>query len=256
MGISQTMLRVPPLRGQAAGLLARIVGYLDSVDWVAPDHNTAVASAPFNQTPEIVWSFVLAAVVADRARFQQLHDGNVDLPYVEWLPSWMSARDQWMDYYKYNLGNETTMTLCAFETDPALYREHLKSLEVTRDVTQDHMNAWFDAVYAIAVPTAVPALSPAVENELQRWCLRSRRDFPITNSQDPTIQQAPDPRPQQGSPAMIAALPIPIEKRPCTDFLWQRDPWSLDQGGDPHYEEPGVDLVLPYWAARSFGLVK
>jgi hypothetical protein len=256
LGFSQAMLRVPALRPTASALIGRVVAYLDGQDWIARDHNSGVVTAPFGETPDIVWGFLSAANLADRATFATLHDSNVALPRVAWLSAWLSARDQWTSYFKYNLGHETTMILVSCETDPATYREHLKALEVVRDVVEGHDNAWFDAVYAIAVPTAAPALGPRIETELQRWCLRPRRDFSVNNSADPSIVEAANPRPDPGAAPMIAQFAVPVEKRPSGDFLWQTSPFDLDGSGNPYLEQPGVDLVLPYWAARSFGIVK
>jgi hypothetical protein len=255
LGLSQAVLRVPAQRAAAAALVGRIVGWLDSRSWCAPDHNTGATSAPFVQSPDILWAFFSVANVADRARFGQMHDQNIGLEAASWLGSWVSAKDVFSDYYKYNLGTEIDLMLASCETDPQSYRDHMKSVEVTRDVIAEHQNAWFDAVYAILVPSAAPALSAQVEDELQRWCLRPRRDFRRLNSQNAAIATAPNPDAGNGQAATVAVLPIPIEDRTCTDFLWQRGPFDLDGGGDPHDEEAGVDIVLPYWAARAFGVV-
>ena len=55
--------------------------------------------------------------------------------------------------------------------------------------------------------------------------------------------------------ATVAKFPIVVDHRISTDFLWQRSPFDLDAGGDPHEQAPGVDMVLPYWMARQYGLV-
>ncbi len=86
----------------------------------------------------------------------------------------------------------------------------------------------------------------------------------MTNSTDPSIAQGAatslfgtaTTSLGQGATTMNEALaPIPVEKRPPTDFLWQRDPFALDGAGDPQRQAPGVALALPYSMARAYKLV-
>ncbi len=57
---------------------------------------------------------------------------------------------------------------------------------------------------------------------------------------------------------LIAHMPIPVPRRPGTEFLWQRSPfgldatWPLPEQND--WRSPGVDRVLPYWMARYMGI--
>ena len=79
----------------------------------------------------------------------------------------------------------------------------------------------------------------------------------LKNSLDPSIARATYSSPTlPGGPIEVAVYPIPIEKRPPTDFLWQRSPFELDGGCDPRQQYPGVDLLLPYWAARASGMIR
>ena len=52
---------------------------------------------------------------------------------------------------------------------------------------------------------------------------------------------------------------VPIDRRPATDFLWQRSPFRLrtfSLSADGSSQDPGVDFVLPYWLARYSGAIK
>ncbi|MHC4392841.1 MAG: hypothetical protein ACYS22_16225, partial [Planctomycetota bacterium] len=53
----------------------------------------------------------------------------------------------------------------------------------------------------------------------------------------------------------VAIYPIPIEKRRFAGFLWQRSPFDLDSNIPPTHQEPRADMLLPYWVARSHGLI-
>jgi hypothetical protein len=43
---------------------------------------------------------------------------------------------------------------------------------------------------------------------------------------------------------------VDVGARPVGDFLWQRQPWGLYDGGDPKQSEPGVDYLVAYWMGR------
>jgi hypothetical protein len=255
LGLTETWLRVPPLRAEAGALIGRIVHYLDGHDWIAYLHNQPIMSAPFASSPDVLWAFATIANVVDRATWGGFHDSTKDIARVLWFPVWFSSREVMDGYYKFNLGHGTMAILASAETDPALYREYIKGLEIMRDVTGHHQNAWFDAVYAAAVPTAAPQWGPIVKTELEHWAVRDRRCHGTTNSADPAVAKSLYSDAIVTTPRWVATYPLPIEKRVCGDFLGQTDPFQLDGGvTDPHLQEPGIDLVLPYWLGRSYGL--
>lgn len=255
LGLTQAWLRVPPLRARAGALIARAVSYLEAHGWVAYNRDGVTPAAPFAQSPAAVVSFLRSASLVDPPRFAAAHARAAEMTPVLWFASWTTAREVHHGYYKFNLGHAHIVDLVTTETDPARYRDYVKALEMNRDATGHHQNAWFDAVYGLAVPAAAPALGPRVKNALDRWALRDRRSHPVANSQDPAIAKALYTSPLLVKPEWFALEPIPIERRPSTDFLWQRSPFELDGGGDPRDQYPGVDLILPYWAARSYGMI-
>jgi hypothetical protein len=50
-------------------------------------------------------------------------------------------------------------------------------------------------------------------------------------------------------------LAVDVKDRHLADFLWQRQPWQLSDGGDLTEVYPGVDYLAAYWAARHHGFV-
>ncbi len=257
LGLAEAHLRVPSLRPRAAAALARIAEYLDQNDFVAYDPASGGPSAPFGQAPAVAWFAISAAHLGDPARFAALHARYAPVTPILWFAAWGSSREVHDGYYKFNLMHEELLGLVEIETDPARYRDYVRTLDIARDVTGHHENAWFDAIYGIAVPAAAPALGPRVKDELDRLALRPRRGFPVTNSTDPAIAKAVYSAPTNPSGAQTLAVhPLPIERRATADFLWQRSPFELDGTGNPHIQYPGVDLVAPYWAARSYGLIR
>jgi len=44
-------------------------------------------------------------------------------------------------------------------------------------------------------------------------------------------------------------------ERPQSDFMWQRAPALAVGGQETNMEYPGIDVFLPYWAARVAGAI-
>lgn len=267
MASVEAYLRVPSLRNRAKVLIGRMVSYLERNNWIAFNSDGVTpALAIFAMTPHVMWAAIKAANLSDQPRWQQLHDSHVSLSKVMWFSMWTSNLDPIGSYYKYNLQHDAMTIMIASETDPARYRTYLQAIDVMRAGTGHHQNAWFDAVYGMAVPAVAAQMGPQVKAGLQHWALRDRRQKPVDLTNDPTIVKATFQQsastatvPGQSGPPptqIVAKYPIPIEKRPPTDFLWQRDPFSLKGGGRLTSQEPGVDLVLPYWLGRSYGLFR
>jgi hypothetical protein len=261
LGATTTYLRVPSLRPEAREMVSRMVDYLDGQGWNAywVSRPQLSRASPLSQSPGVVLSFITAARLVDPARYGALHERYKEVSGVLWLAAWGSSREVHESYYKYNLGHAQVVLLGSADADPARYRDYVRDLEVLRDVVGHHDNAWFDAVAGMTVPAAAPLMGPRVRNALERWALRDRRAFTARNSQDPAIARVPYTvhSAVRGTwTEDVALLPVPIERRPETDFLWQRTPFKLDGAGDPRVQSPGVDLVLPYWAARAYGMVR
>ena len=60
----------------------------------------------------------------------------------------------------------------------------------------------------------------------------------------------------QPSGQVRARFPLAIKDRKGQDFLWQKDPFLLDEvRNDPMWEAPGADFLLPYWMVRYYSEV-
>jgi hypothetical protein len=258
MGLAQVWLRVPALRADAARLVTRMVGYLERTDWLVIDPATGLPSraTPFAQAPGAMYSFRLAARTMDPARFGTLaSDPWADITSILWMPVWSAGLEPQEQYYKFELGHDEMMTLVSLETEPARYRDHLRCLELYRAAIGHHDNAYFDAIYAYAASSQAPIMGPRVRNELERWTLRDRRCWPVDLRGDPTIDQTLYSSPMlPGGPELLARKPVPIERRPCNDFLWQRSPFDLTGWRDSQKQQyPGIDLVAPFWIGVAAG---
>ncbi len=276
-GLGQTYHRLPTKRGKIRPIISRLLTYLEAHAWTvykAPGQPNnfgpgADISVTFVQAPQQVLAFSTIGRVVDPVKWGPLHQRVSSLASILWLPTWISAQEVHESSYKLNLFHLNLTTLVEFETDPDRYRNYLQVLRIVRNTVAHHENPWYDAAYAVALPTAAAAKAPEIEACLQRWALRPRRGFAVQNSQDPTIQTAmhvpttpnhtgtpgssimTGPRPQE-----VAVFPVPIEKRPSTAFLWSSSPFDLDGARNRKEQQPGVDLLLPYWLSRNHGILR
>ncbi|HVY62566.1 MAG TPA: hypothetical protein VHF22_12980, partial [Planctomycetota bacterium] len=260
MGFMEAYLRVPSLRATATRVVSDMIDYLDGHQWNAYTVNPPrvwARFAPGAQTPSVVLAFLKVGNLVDRAKYGALHDRYAPASSTIWLSTWGSSREVNESYYKFNLGNCENTLLFTVETDPERYRDYARGMEILRDTVGDHQNPWFDATYAACVPSQVALWGPRVEAELQRWTLRPRRAFSIQNSSDPSIQSVVYSAPTllQSPPHLVSRYPVPIEKRVSGCFVWQTDCFELDGSEPGTLQHSGVEFVLPYWLARSYGLI-
>ncbi len=274
-GLGQAWHRIPSLRSEVAAIIRRLLDHLVQHGWTvhqapgqANNPTGDGVSVSFAQTPSAVLSLATIGAVSDAPRYGALRDQLGGVAPLLWFSTWASSREVHEVYFGFNLFQLTYSTLFELDTNPDRYREYLKALRIMRAVTGHHQNPWFDTVWAMAVPTEAPLVRPQIEQGLAHWSLRGRRSYPVSNSTDPSIAktlyvtQTPNVGHSPGSTVHsgtrsweVALHPVPIEKRPCAGFLWDQSPFKLDKYGHATEQQPGIDLVLPWWMARNHGIV-
>ncbi|MDQ2948420.1 MAG: hypothetical protein M3Y27_21200 [Acidobacteriota bacterium] len=140
-------------------------------------------------------------------------------------------------YFKFNLDYISYYSL--LRLDPA--SSYSSGYKIVRNYTAAHQNAFFDVIdRAINGPDAMR--DAGIRSLLDQWLQRSNRDgyVDVTN----TVKVC----------GASACDPVPLPKRPPTDFIWQRDPFQLLGGGSATIESAGIDYILPYWMARYYGI--
>jgi hypothetical protein len=268
MGFTSVYRRIPALRDRARDGVSRMLRYIDGHDWFARrTDGVTPARARYAFNPAAIWSCIKAGNLVDASRWAHLHDPNRDMPRIFWLESWASSREVHSGYYGYNLGHAVTTIITTTETDPSLYREYAKYVEPMRQTVSHHQNPWFDAVWGATIPSAAPTWGATVEAGLQRWALRDLREVHVDLRNDPgivTVQYTSallgtsnvNNALQGQQTTTVAAHPIPIEKRAYGAYIWQSTPFRLVGQGDPRRQNSGIELLLPYWTARSYGMIR
>jgi hypothetical protein len=114
----------------------------------------------------------------------------------------------------------------------------------------DHLNAWFAAAYMSGTGDTSNLIARAT-------VLGALADYPPP----PRWDRATNHRGRSGLEFVSAEgrqwsrYALPIHERVPTDFLWQRSPFQLQGGSNAPLAYPGLDFLLPYWAARAAGVL-
>lgn len=196
------------------------------------------------------------AYTADRAAIKTFYDANIS----DWLSkmklyTWLSAGPPrcWMKYYGLNIVWEPVYNLLRLEADATRKASYQKDVveKMMWPLVKDHKNVFFSFVHAAHAPAgaATTAIVTSAKAQLDQFPPPPHALIKVTNSgktQYPTHPQCPG----------ISSVAIDVADRVAGDFIWQRNPFTLDHTGDPKKVYPGVDFMLPYWMGRYHGFYK
>jgi len=173
--------------------------------------------------------------------------GNVD----DWLDRaelWSYTGSCGQSYYANNIVMEPMYNLARLETDPSL------SARIVNTVLNGRMwpeyvhtkNPWFSFIYAANVPYADPSVAPSAASQLSQFPppprVRVARDFRSDTRYMPHESGCTD--------QVVHTSAVDVADRVVSDFIWQRHPWGLFDGGNPMQTYPGVDYLAAYWLGR------
>ena len=153
-------------------------------------------------------------------------------------------------YFSNNLDFIRLYVLNELETDPGLKTKWENKVSNMWNDAADHRNPHFAAIYLAATGNTDDLRAVAVlEGELQDFPDAPRFDVHRTNSIRTDIEF------QTVDDELYALYALPIDDRPGSDFMWQRNPFTLDGGHGGPREVPGLDVILPYWMGRQIGVI-
>jgi hypothetical protein len=179
-------------------------------------------------------------------------------------------------YYKFHLDYLALFNLTRVEPNATVRDQFFRrALGVMDATTGDDGNALYDAfVYALSGDPA--RLADGVTHHRQWLDYRARLDANNNNTVNSTkcgvtIECVPKDSTEilvggvplvtipeaQPSGQLRARFPLPVVDRKGQDFLWQKDPFLLDEvRNDPTWEAPAADFLLPYWMLRYYSETK
>jgi hypothetical protein len=243
LGFAWELVPVDGIRAEIHEIVTRLVDYLRNGAWTVQNPDGSI-STTFLARPEQMLAFLQIA--------RQIHPERFDRPYGEVrnafghlvdLPISAEATDLHNSYFKFNLDAINLVHLVRLEEPGEYFDEYRHAYDILRNTIGSHENAHFNMIdYVIAGPDA--ARDRETKRLLKQWLLRPRRN---------TTVDLTGTYPACGD--NLACNVIPVAERVPTDFLWQRDPFVLSGGGGGDVGAAGIDLLLPYWMSRYYGVL-
>lgn len=271
-GLAALLIDEPAVRALARKTALDMATYVVSRGWspseaVADEHGIKRTSVTYAANPLHALAILRLAATLDPERFEGRYRDMLPVWSVLWVFEWLLTLDPHRNYYKFNLDHSLAVLLLHLEPDRETRARLAHGFLALRQALGGHDNAWFSGVELLTLgdrPELLTRPAERIRRELRSalvlWAKRSRTMEKIDLTGDPTIDKAELPGlGDDDKPVLVARQALPVDRRPSTDFLWQRSPFSLR--GDLTVPEdvllrpPGVDFLLPYWLARVLGIV-
>ena len=239
-GVAYEMIPEPAVQATIRDAVTRMVMFLLDNNWSTPMPDGR-AGTTFLLRPDEQLAILQVARLVNPAQFTAVYEtqrgrlaGSVSTPVAFDSLSTSS-------YFKFNLIFITFFHLIKHE-DSATRGTYERAYSIARNYTFAHQNPFFNMIDAALFGRDVRRDTETLEL-LELWLSRPRRDqFVDLRGKVPTCGDQ-------------ACQPIPVDQRTPTDFLWQRSPFQLFGGGTGTIGNAGIDYILPYWMARSYGLL-
>jgi hypothetical protein len=233
------------LQSEIRGVVTRLLDFLVAHDWfvVMPDGSI---STTFAGRPEQILAFLAIGRAVDPGRFASEYETKRIVHFLGMdVGILYDLLDEHTSYFKFNLNAITLYNLIRLETSGLFRDRYLQAYRVQWRTTDDHANPHFNMIdHAVQGPA--DARDAATRDLLAQWLARPRRDVWRDWRGDPRYPACGEDR---------ACAPLAVADRINIDFLWQRSPFLLYGGSDGRVETTGIDYILPYWMARSHGVL-
>jgi hypothetical protein len=180
-------------------------------------------------------------------------------------PAWLSVAEKWdfsttcgTGYFANHIAYIMAYVGATVEEDPGRKARSLAILDGRLYAgLRDHRNAYFTYLWSGSKGATGPEVT-AANRDLADFPVGPRLHTPRDLSADPRYPH--DPTCMDGGGPMAdtraaSKVAVSVGERPVEDFIWQRHPWKLVDGGVAHQVMPGVDYLAAYWAARAHGLL-
>jgi len=238
--------------------LRDVLGQMPVIGGLVPDlprSGSGVMLASFFRVGMVVTDGVVGyesdhAAMVDYYENHSGQGGNVN--------DWLAIASLWLyngtcggSYYANNIVAEPMYNLARLETDPAL------SAVIQNDVLHGRLwaehqgtkNPFFYFMYAANYPGADASIAPAGAAQLAGFPPPPRIKVPVDLVSDPQYQ----PHEAGCTDQVDHTMAVDVADRVVSDFIWQRHPWGLSDGGDLAQTFPGIDYLAAYWFGRHHG---
>lgn len=241
LGVAYDLVDDQGTRQRVKRVVTRILDFLLGNGWnvVMPDGRI---STTFLGRADQQLSFLQVGRRVNPERFAAIYAAHraalaAEVP----LPIAGECLDPHNSYFKFNLDHINLFNLIRLEEplSPALPL-YLQAFTTLRECTGSHQNAHFNMIdRGVRGPDAVRDAETDVLLDL--WLQRPRRDYFVDlRGQYP---ECGDNR---------SCVPVRVDQRVNTDFLWQRSPFQLYGGLEGRIETAAIDYILPYWMSRWY----
>ncbi len=239
--------------------LAHLVRQLPGLSWVPdiPRASSAIMLTSFFRAALHVTKDV-PAYAKDRADIlayytsSKTSGGNVN--------DWLLVAKKWSDggkcgngYYANNITMMPMYNLARLEDDPA------RSLVIKKEILEDKMwpafektkNVFFSYVYAGVVTAPKAGTTKSAGDQIAQFPIAPRINRPVDLRQSPKYTSR-----ENGCADQVGHHEaVDVGDRVTADFMWQRHPWGLYDGGDPGQTQPGIDYLLAYFMGQHHGFL-
>jgi hypothetical protein len=114
-----------------------------------------------------------------------------------------------------------------------------------------HFQPGFAAFYLSAFPNTTSRNVMVAQGVLQGGLY----DYPSAPDWDHFVDQSNNPKYMPHYDSEHSEYALMIRDRPPTTYFWQRNPTKLKGGDGCCLQRKHLDLVLPYWMARTSGFI-
>jgi hypothetical protein len=241
LGVAYDFVDDDRIRRRITRVVTRLLNFLLRNGWnvVMPDGQI---STTFNGRADQQLSLLQVGRRVNPRRFALIYAAHraalaAEVP----LPITGECFDMHNSYFKFNLDHINLFNLIRLEEPASLARPlYMQAFTTLRGCTGSHQNAHFNMIdRGVRGPNAVRETE--TDALLDLWLQRPRRDYFVDlRGQYPECE---DNR---------SCVPVRVDQRVNTDFLWQRSPFQLYGGGEGLIETAAIDYILPYWMRRWY----
>ena len=178
--------------------------------------------------------------------------GNIN----DWIPimaGWSYTNACGEKYYGNNIVMEPMYNLARLEIDPGrrgIIRSNVLEARLWEEYATTK-NSFFSFIYSACMPGSPASAHEQAEAQLAQFPPPPRVRVPVDLTNDPTYMPHQDGCTDQTDHSGA----VDVGDRVVSDFIWQRHPWGLLDGGDLAQTYPGIDYLVAYWMGRNHGFI-